>query len=203
MSGGAPHLDAQRGHERTSQRRVEHRREQRAVGDPALVDVLLGDGAEDGRLAAAEFAVADAQSLADARFLRSLGEVELVSHVRAMGSLHRVIALNAHQMTMAERADADLPPALEFARAGALRLARVNPRVWIASGIAILLVLGGWGGYVLISGMLAPDEAPPPDLRGTFMVRFEEIEQSRRIILQAAEGLPGGAWMVEDHLVAL
>ena len=144
------------------------------MGDAALVEVLLGDGAQDGRLAAAEFAVADAQSLADTRFLRSLGEVELVFHVRAMGSLHRVIAPNAHQMTMAERADADLPPALEFARAGALRLAQVNPRVWIASGIVLLLVLGGWGGYVLISGLLAPDEAPPPDLRGTFMVRFEE-----------------------------
>jgi len=75
---------------------------------------------------------------------------------------------------MAERADADLPPALEFARNAALRLAQVNPRVWIASGIVILLVLGGWGGYVLISGMLASEEAPPPDLRGTFMVRFEE-----------------------------
>ena len=50
----------------------------------------------------------------------------------------------------------------------------MNPRVWIASGIVILLVLGGWGGYVLISGMLASEEAPPPDLRGTFMVRFEE-----------------------------
>jgi NADH dehydrogenase I D subunit len=35
------------------------------------------------------------------------------------------------------------------------------------------------------------------------MVRFEEIEQSRSIIRQAAEALPGGAWMVEDHLVAL
>lgn len=75
---------------------------------------------------------------------------------------------------MAERADADLPPALEFARNAALRLAQVNPRVWISSGIVILLVLGGWGGYVLISGMLASEEAPPPDLRGTFMVRFEE-----------------------------
>jgi NADH-quinone oxidoreductase subunit C/D len=41
------------------------------------------------------------------------------------------------------------------------------------------------------------------DTFARIMVRFEEIEQSRRIILQAAESLPGGAWMVEDHLVAL
>ena len=94
-----------------------------------------------------------------------------------MGSLHRVIAPDAHQMTMADGANADLPPALEFARAGALRLAQVNPRVWISGGIVILLVLVGWGGYVAISAMLAPDEAPPPDLRGTFMVRFEETTE--------------------------
>jgi len=35
------------------------------------------------------------------------------------------------------------------------------------------------------------------------MLRFEEMEQSRRIILQAAESIPGGRWMVDDHLVAL
>lgn len=75
---------------------------------------------------------------------------------------------------MADSGATDLPPALEFVRGGALRLAQVNPRVWIAGGIVLLLVLGGWGGYVLISGMLAPEEAPPPDPRGTFMVRFEE-----------------------------
>jgi NADH:ubiquinone oxidoreductase subunit D len=49
-------------------------------------------------------------------------------------------------------------------------------------------------------------EVPTGEGGDTFdriMVRFDEIEQSRRIILQAAETLPGGAWMVEDHLVAL
>ncbi len=35
------------------------------------------------------------------------------------------------------------------------------------------------------------------------MMRFDELEQSRRIILQAAEGLPSGPHIIEDHLVAL
>jgi NADH:ubiquinone oxidoreductase subunit D len=35
------------------------------------------------------------------------------------------------------------------------------------------------------------------------MIRFAEMEQSRRIILQAAERLPAGPHMVEDHLVSL
>lgn len=34
-------------------------------------------------------------------------------------------------------------------------------------------------------------------------VRFREMEQSRRIILQALDKMPGGPVMVEDHLVAL
>lgn len=35
------------------------------------------------------------------------------------------------------------------------------------------------------------------------VVRFQEMEQSRRIVLQALDRLPGGPVMVQDHLVAL
>jgi NADH-quinone oxidoreductase subunit C/D len=41
------------------------------------------------------------------------------------------------------------------------------------------------------------------DTYDRIMMRFDEIEQSRRIILQAAEGLPAGAYITDDHLVAL
>jgi len=35
------------------------------------------------------------------------------------------------------------------------------------------------------------------------LVRFHEMEQSRRIVLQALDRLPGGPFMTQDHLVAL
>ncbi|MCB9744720.1 MAG: NADH-quinone oxidoreductase subunit D [Alphaproteobacteria bacterium] len=41
------------------------------------------------------------------------------------------------------------------------------------------------------------------DTLDRFLVRFDEMEESRRIILQAIESLPDGPHIVDDHLVAL
>ncbi len=44
---------------------------------------------------------------------------------------------------------------------------------------------------------------PNGDTHDRIMIRFDEMEQSRRIILQAIERIPDGPVMVHDHLVAL
>ena len=40
------------------------------------------------------------------------------------------------------------------------------------------------------------------DVYDRYLVRMLEMEQSLRIVQQALDGLPGGAWQVDDHKIA-